>query len=142
MKTFNFIFILLLFSIQILAQTPKEKIEQYRIAFISKELNLTVEEAKLFWPVYDKYRAELEALRTNSKVDLDKIDFTTLSDEEAEKKAKEIFAYKQAEIDIQKKYYAELKKVIPTKKVVRLMKAEADFRQKLVELIQQRQGRK
>lgn len=52
--------------------------------------------------MYDKYRAELEALRTNSKVDLDKIDFTTLSDEEAEKKAKEIFAYKQAEIDIQK----------------------------------------
>ncbi len=142
MKTFNFIFILLLFSISTMAQTPKEKIEQYRIAFISKELNLTVEEAKLFWPVYDKYRAELEALRTNSKVDLDKIDFTTLSDEEAEKKAKEIFAYKQAEIDIQKKYYAELKKVIPTKKVVRLMKAEADFRQKLVELIQQRQGRK
>ena len=48
------------------------------------------------------------------------------------KKAKEIMALKQSELDIQKKYYGEFKKVIPTKKVLMLMKAEVDFRQKLV----------
>ncbi len=143
MKNFKYILILTLFSLSSAAQNPKDKIEQYRIAFITKQLNLTVEEAKVFWPVYDKYRAELETLRTNNKVDLDNIDYSKLSDEEAEKKAKDIFALKQAELDVQKKYYVEFKKVIPAKKVLMLIKAEADFRQKLVEILQQRkQGQK
>lgn len=142
MKSFYlFLFSLLLVS-GIQAQTPKEKIEQYRIAFITKELNLTVEEARLFWPVYDKYRADLESLRTNNKQDLDNIDYSKLTEEEAEKKAKEMFAFKQAELDLQKKYYAEFRKVLPAVKVLRLVKAEADFRQKLVELLQKRQGQK
>lgn len=142
MKSFYlFLFSLLIVS-GIQAQTPKEKIEQYRIAFITKELNLTVEEARLFWPVYDKYRADLESLRTNNKQDLDNIDYSKLTEEEAEKKAKEMFAFKQAELDLQKKYYAEFRKVLPAVKVLRLVKAEADFRQKLVELLQKRQGQK
>ena len=140
MKTFKYILILTLLSFYASAQTPKDKIEQYRIAFITKEVNLTVEEAKVFWPVYNKYRDELEALRSNNKVDLDNIDYTKLTDEEAEKKAKEIFALKQSELDIQKKYYTEFKKVIPAKKVLRLIKADADFKKQLVKLLQERRG--
>ncbi len=142
MKSFYLFLFTLLSVLGIQAQTPKEKIEQYRIAFITKELNLTVEEARLFWPVYDKYRADLESLRANSKQDLDNIDYTKLTEEEAEKKAKEMFAFKQAELDLQKKYYAEFRKALPAVKVLRLVKAEADFRQKLVELLQKRQGQK
>ncbi len=142
MNTLKYIFILSLLSISAGAQNQKEKIEQYRIAFITQELNLTTDEAKVFWPVYDKYRAELEAMRKNNKVDIDKLDYAALTDMEAEKKATEIFSLKQAELDLQKKYYAEFKKVIPTRKVLRLIKAEADFRQKLVELLQKRQGPK
>ncbi len=138
MKTFKYIIIFTLCSIYAKAQTPK--IEQYRIGFITREVNLTSEEAKVFWPVYNKYRDELEALRINNKVDLDNIDYTKLTDEEAEKKAKEIFALKQAELDIQKKYYAEFKKVISTNKVLRLMKAEADFKKQLVKLLQERRA--
>ncbi len=142
MKSFYLFLFTLLAVSGIQAQTPKEKIEQYRIAFITKELNLTVEEARLFWPVYDKYRADLESLRANNKQDLDNIDYTKLTEEEAEKKAKEMFAFKQAELDLQKKYYAEFRKALPAVKVLRLVKAEADFRQKLVELLQKRQGQK
>ena len=53
-----------------------------------------------------------------------------------------MFAFKQAELDLQKKYYAEFRKALPAVKVLRLVKAEADFRQKLVELLQKRQGQK
>lgn len=140
MKTFTYIVILILLSSYAKAQAPKDKIEQYRIAFITKEVNLTVEEARGFWPVYNKYRDELEALRKNNKVDLDNIDYAKLSDEDAEKKAKEIFALKQAELDIQKKYYSEFKKVISTNKVLRLMKADADFKKRLVQLLQERRA--
>jgi hypothetical protein len=122
------------------AQTPKDKIEAYRIAFITKRLNLTPDEAKVFWPVYNKYTDELEALRKN-KVDFDNIDFTNLSAEEADKKGKEIFAFKQSELDLQKKYYAEFKKVLPAQKVLLLMKAENDFKRQLVKMLQEKGGR-
>jgi hypothetical protein len=138
MRTLKYILAFVFISVITKAQTPKDKIEQYRIAFITKEVNLTIEESKLFWPVYNKYRDELEAIRNNNKVDLDNIDYSKLSDEEAEKKAKEIFALKQAELDIQKKYYTEFKKVLPTAKVLRLMKADADFKKQLVKLLQER----
>jgi hypothetical protein len=140
MKTFKYILILTLLSFYASAQTPKDKIEQYRIAFITREVNLTVEEAKVFWPVYNKYRDELEALRTNNKIDLDNIDYSKLSDDDAEKKAREVFAWKQSELDLQKKYYAEFKKVIPANKVLRLMKADADFKKRLVQLLQERRA--
>jgi hypothetical protein len=119
------------------SQNSKDKIESYRIAFITKRLNLTPEEAKVFWPVYNKYTEELETLRKN-RVDFDNIDFTNLSAEDADKKGKEIFAFRQSELDLQKKYYSEFKKVIPAQKVLLLMKAENDFKRQLVRMLQEK----
>jgi hypothetical protein len=62
--------ILLLFS-QLQAQPPKpghrgndperrEQIESMKIAFLTKRLDLTPEEAKKFWPVYNQYSEELD----------------------------------------------------------------------------------
>jgi hypothetical protein len=142
MKILKYILLttLAFFTVQLIAQTPKEKIEQYRIAFITKKLNLTSDEAKVFWPVYNKYTDELEALRKNNKVDLENIDYSTLTAEEADKKGKEFFAFKQAELDMQKKYYTEFKKVIPSQKVILLMKAENDFKKQLIKLLQERRA--
>ncbi len=138
MKNYIYLLLLLLPTIVAQAQQPKDKIEQYRIAFITKEVDLTVDEAKLFWPLYNKYRDELEAIRASKKVDFNTLDMAKISEEEAEKKAKEIFAMKQSELDIQKKYYVEFKKVITAKKALLLIKADADFKKKLVELLQQK----
>jgi hypothetical protein len=144
MKTFNmkplryFIFLLLIGTTAGLnAQPSKDKIESFKIAFITKRLNLTPEEAKVFWPVYNKYSDELEVLRKN-KVDFDNIDFSNLSAEEADKKGKEIFAFKQSELDLQKKYYSEFKKVIPAQKVLLLMKTENDFKRQLLRMLQEK----
>lgn len=53
------------FSTVVLANNPKdkeewrEKVRAEKVAFLSTELDLTVEEAQAFWPVYN----EMEALR-------------------------------------------------------------------------------
>ncbi len=133
-----FLFILFGSALEATAQPGRDKVEQYRIAFITKRLDLTVEEAKQFWPVYNKYQDELEALRRNNKTDLDNIDFSKMSADEADAKAKEMIAQKQAELDVQKKYYGEFKKVIPPQKVLMLMKAEKDFKAQLVKLLAER----
>jgi hypothetical protein len=48
-------------------ERPSEKkqadIEALKVAFISKELDLTPEEAQKFWPVYNQYSKEIKATR-------------------------------------------------------------------------------
>jgi hypothetical protein len=42
------------------------RLEALKIAYISKKLNLTPEEAQRFWPVYNQYSAEIKQVRKNS----------------------------------------------------------------------------
>ena len=42
------------------AQPPKERIKALKVAYITKELNLSATEAEKFWPVYNEYFAEIE----------------------------------------------------------------------------------
>ena len=73
-------------------QSKKEKIEQLKIAYITKELDLTTDEAEKFWPLYnamnDALKAERKARRAKSQ-EL-KTNFETLTDEQIEEKTKAI----------------------------------------------------
>ncbi|UAY52355.1 hypothetical protein [Ferruginibacter albus] len=40
----------------------QQNIEALKVAFISKELNLTPQEAEKFWPVYNQYSQETKAI--------------------------------------------------------------------------------
>src|SRR4030095_3650403 len=51
-------------------QEQKEDIDAQRIGFITKEMDLTTQEAEVFWPMYNKYRDELEALRKSRSTEL------------------------------------------------------------------------
>ncbi len=45
----------------------KKQIEARKVAFITSELNLSPEEAQVFWPVYNQAQAERKALREKHK---------------------------------------------------------------------------
>ena len=47
-----------------------ERLEALKIAFITKELNLSPEEAQRFWPVYNNYSQELKKVRQENQQDL------------------------------------------------------------------------
>jgi len=54
------------------AQSPGsklERIEVLKMAYITKELNLTPDEAQKFWPVYNNYTQEIRAARQNCSSD-------------------------------------------------------------------------
>ena len=44
-------------------QDRLEKIESSKIAFLSKKLNLSVEEAQAFWPVYNEYTDQVKSIK-------------------------------------------------------------------------------
>ena len=111
-----------------------ERIEAMKIGFITERLDLTSEEAKVFWPVYNKFTDEMKKLRltTKGKITEEMADMTSLSDAEADKILNDMVNFKLNEAELIKRYAQEFKKVLPVKKVVLLFKAENDFKRELL----------
>jgi len=117
-----------------------ERLEAMKIGFITERLNLNSDEAKVFWPVYNKFTDDMKKLRQSSKgkISEEMADMHAMSDLEAEKILNDMVNFKIQEADLLKKYAAEFKKVIPVKKVVLLLKAENDFKRELLKKLSQR----
>jgi hypothetical protein len=121
-----------------------EKIKTMKIGFLTEKLNLSSEEAKTFWPVYNKYQDELEVLRRNHRDNIQtaKKNFDEMSDKDIEKTVDGELAFRQNELDVMKKYNPEFKKILSMKKVAKLYRAEEDFKRKLIEQLQERRQEK
>jgi hypothetical protein len=117
-------------------------IEAMKVAFITKRLSLSPEEAKVFWPVYDEFAAEMKILRGNRMQNLKdaKGEFDNMSDKDVDKLIQDDIAFRQQEVDILKKYHPRFKQVLPIKKVAKLFKAEEDFKRELLQKIQERRS--
>ncbi len=110
----------------------KEQMEQIRmqkIAYMTQELNLTVEESQAFWPVYNNYwdafmKLQHEQFKANKTIE--KQESPSLSDVELLAS----FYAKRAEII---NYWGqEFSKVIPENKVVKVFVAEERFKNYLL----------
>jgi hypothetical protein len=112
----------------------KENIEARHIGFITNELQLTPQEAQTFWPVYNHYHGELETLRKKHTTDLlaAKVNFDSFTDVQVSKLIDDEMDYRQKELDLQRRYSAEFKKVLPVKKVARFYRAEQQFKINLI----------
>lgn len=105
----------------------REKIEAYRIAYMTKALDLSPQEAQKFWPVYNQMQSELKTLRDEKRNKIQEMknngNENAIADYELE--------HKQKELNVVKKHHTELKKAIPAQKVSRLYNVEGNFRKDL-----------
>ena len=123
MKKFLYIFIFLFLSNYLcVAQTESrsEKIEALKIAFITKELNLSPEEAQRFWPVYNNYIQELKKVRQENQQD--------------------VVTFEENVVNIRKKYKPEFRRVLNADdRVNRIFVTENNFIERLRAERQRRQ---
>ncbi len=129
------VFISIIIGLALFAKAQNgERIEAMKIGFITERLELTSEEAKVFWPVYNKFTDEMKKLRltTKGKITEEMADMPSLSDAEADKILNDMVNFKLNEAELIKRYAQEFKKVLPVKKVVLLFKAENDFKRELL----------
>ncbi len=121
-----------------MGQQRHERVEAERIAFITRQLNLTPAEAKVFWPLYNEHDAKrdeiLKKLRTRNR-DLMEGEFDGLSDEEALKMADAQIVEEQMLLDLRKEYHAKYKTVLPPVKILKLYQAEREFKRVLIQKI-------
>ena len=115
MKRFYFILVLF-FSVctSVVAQDDDKndggRLEAYKIAFLTKKLSLSPEEAQRFWPIYNKYQNEVRSTRREYR----------------EKKGSEI-EMEEKILNIRKKYNSEFGKALSAEKVNAFFKAEKEF---------------
>lgn len=121
---------------------PPERLQEIKAqksAFITQRLQLTPEESRAFWPVYDKYQADLEAARKNMRADRkDRRGSGALTEEEASKAIAADLQAKQAQLDLRKRYVEDFKKAIGAVKTLQLGEAEKDFNRELLKRIRER----
>jgi len=112
-----------------------------KVAYLTRKLSLTPEEAQVFWPVYNEFQSDIESLR-KSRHDYAienwrRID--QMSEAEMDEFTTKIFDFEAQENNLKRNYYTEFRKVLPAIKVVRYFKAEEDFK---LWIIQQARARK
>jgi len=112
-----------------------KNIESQRIAYITKELDLTPDEAKVFWPVYNEYEAKRHELRKsfNNSDDFHRMDIDKLTEKEATQILDNQIIEAQNYLDLRKEYHAKFKAILPAVKVLKLYDAERDFQKMLID---------
>ena len=107
-------------------QFSKENVQAERRSIIRNNVQLTETEARAFWPLYEKYRAELNEV-DNQRVRLIREfaeSYQALSDEKALELLSEFFKFKEAKIELQTAYIAKFSAFLPGKKVMRYYQVE------------------
>ncbi len=122
-------------------ESKKEELEAQKVAFITTKLDLTTEESKAFWPVYDEKEKEVKEIRKKIRENVKEgKDMDELSDEEVKKMMEEIIKLKKQELDIEEKYNKKFQEVIPVKKVAKLYIAERKFNEEVLRAWKEKQG--
>ena len=116
----------------------KERIESAKIGFITRELQLTPDEAKAFWPIYNAMEDELkkanrDPLREGLKTVRGEGGIDNLSDAQARELLAEIDKVGAEREAVRRTYQKEFLKVLPPQKVLKLHVAERKFKQEVME---------
>jgi len=113
------------------AKEKKDRVETEKIAFITKELELTSEEAQKFWPVYNEYSNEREELRKQRRESIKVTE--EMTDAEATKAIENMLTLREKELALQREYINKFLEVLPGKKVAKLYNAEEKFKRMLLD---------
>ncbi|WP_338409843.1 sensor of ECF-type sigma factor [uncultured Flavobacterium sp.] len=130
---------LVLVSLVTVAQPHKEKFEKVKalkVAYITKELNLTTAEAEKFWPIYNLFDAKQFDLRHKKmktimkKLKEDGLD--VIDDKEAETILSQMESIDQELFLLRKKNVTDTKTILGAKKTLQLKKIEEEFTKTLL----------
>jgi adenylate kinase len=139
------VLILFLVSCGLTAQNDrKEKIKAIKTAYITEQLDLSSSEAEKFWPVYNDYEDKMKSLRENDRREIYlniRENIESMSDKEANTLLDKHLEIKAKELRYQEELVVNLRRAISPKKILKLKKAEQDFKKKLLERFKQRKGR-
>lgn len=111
-----------------------EKIKAEKVAFLTTQLALTSAEAEKFWPIYnemEQQRWDAQKARRDLENKVSEAE-ESLSENEVIKLTRDFAGSMAKEGSLLAGYNEKLLKVIPAKKVLKLYKAENEFRMNMI----------
>jgi vacuolar-type H+-ATPase catalytic subunit A/Vma1 len=133
MRKLIILFIAVFAGSYLMAQTDADYIEIARDvlkvekkAAIAEVMELSKEEANVFWPLYNEYDNKMHEIQNNRiNVIMDyAAHFETLTDEKTDELWSKSMTIKQQLLKLEKSYYKKFKKILPVKKAALYFQAE------------------
>lgn len=116
-----------------LSEEKRKEFEAQKVAYFTQALDLTPEEAAVFWPLYNEMMrkireqdAKLHECRETHKT-------KKLTEEQERQRVMNLLKYEQKMLDIKKEYYQKLLDAVPARKVARLDRTEQKFHKQLLQ---------
>ena len=104
----------------------REDVQKQKVAITSQLMQLSPEQAAIFWPIYNEYAKELSALGDLRLRAIKEYaaNYSSLSDEKATELAKMRFEYEEGLLAMKKKYFEKLSKALTLKLAARFFQIE------------------
>jgi hypothetical protein len=100
-------------------EKQKERVKALYVAFVTKQLDLTADEAQKFWPVHTQFENEIRAV----KKDLPELE------------------KQQAVLNIKKKFQGNFSNIIGANRCERFFRVDGEFKRKLLERLRNKPRR-
>lgn len=114
----------------------RTEIDAYKVSYLKEKLELSPEEAKIFWPIYNAWTSEQSALRQERREKMISFRKSTeiedLSDAQVQTLITNELNFKQRDLNIERKYYNKLKTSLPIKTVGKYYRAQETFKKELL----------
>jgi len=109
-----------------------ENLKEKRIAYFTKEIGLTEEEAKEFWPLCNELEQKKFEINRNMRQEIRKVRDAqkaekNVSDAEYDRLIDTITGSKEKELEVEKEYLKKIRKILPPEKVFKYQRAEYKF---------------
>ena len=117
-----------------LSPEKRKEIESMKVAYLTNQMDLTPEEAQVFWPVYNQFRDEMDTHRKEGrkKYQTFKINQADYSDKEVIEHMEFKFEHERKAIAIEEKYFKQFVEILSPQQVLAMLEAEEGFKRELL----------
>ena len=110
----------------------KEQIERLRVAFISEELDLSSEEAQVFWPVFNTFRDQRRELEKDIRRIRQLEEKAPLSEQDVLRLNKKVSENRRSIIRIEEQLIIDLMPILGPERTLKLMSIESEFKKRIL----------
>lgn len=122
-----------------LKNMTEQEFRKQKQEYLIKELALTQEEAKEFFPLYEKFQKEKKHIYDENQSLMDRADIA--GEEEYRQIINRLLDLQIMSDELEKKYYNEFSKILSYRQLFRLNKAEASFQKYLLKEMSRRSSK-
>lgn len=122
-----------------LKNMTEQEFRKQKQEYLIKELALTQEEAKEFFPLYEKFQKEKKQIYDENQSLMDRADI--VGEEEYRQIINRLLDLQIMSDELEKKYYNEFSKILSYRQLFRLNKAEASFQKYLLKEMSRRSSK-